>query len=543
MVKHALLPLSLLLLASACGGGGSRATQDPQTPQAPAAKPAQPVDTPALAVPEAFLVPPYLQLGPAPSPKRLALLWQTPDTEAAWAVNVLRDGHWRAAGAVSHVKVDVPSEPRHRVYTAALKDLAPGGRFAYQVTRDGQVVFQDHGTALKEKGQPQRVVVAGDLVTTSPASQDAFRALARQMAAAHPDLLVVPGDIVNMEGHAGQYRELFFPNLNAEPGASAGGTVLRNTVTAACLGNNDTDRVFEFRNGHLSFTPRPNGLAYYYYFSQPLNGPAFGINHDPANAHKMMTPVLSPPSLFSGFLAAAKDRFPTMANYSFDSGGVHWTFLDSNLYSQWAYSHRTLPAHQWRNRTPEADVLVQKLKDWLDRDLEAAKGADWRFVVFHHPAFNVGHEAGWKYTETWMRQIWPILEKRRVSLVFTGHLHSYQRTRPLRFTPKPAGTSDKAHFGNPANLVEDTAFTGQDGATKADGVIHIVTGAGGANPKDYPYPPGHPGYPGQTPPKPYPVHLRWRTTCFSQLDITGDKVDFRQVGTDGAVLDHFTLTR
>ncbi|BDU73444.1 hypothetical protein [Mesoterricola silvestris] len=91
--------------------------------------------------------------------------------------------------------------------------------------------------------------------------------------------------------------------------------------------------------------------------------------------------------------------------------------------------------------------------------------------------------------------------------------------------------------------MEDTAFTGQGGATKADGVIQIVTGAGGANPKNYPYPPGHPRYPGQVPPKPYPVHLVWQKTCFSQLDIAGDRVDFKQIAADGTVLDHFLLTK
>lgn len=512
----------------------------PMPPTPPGPKGALP---PALSVPGAFLIPPYLQLGPAPSPTQLALLWHTPETNATWAVNVYRGGQWKPAGAVTFVKVNVPSEPQHRVYTATLSHLAPGARFAYQVTRDGHVVFQDRGMALKGKGQSQRVAVVGDLVTTSPASQQDFRRLANQVGSTRPDLLVVPGDIVNMEGHAGQYRDLFFPAINADRGTSSGGSVLRRTVMAACLGNNDTDRVFEYRGGRLSFTPQPNGLAYYYYFSQPLNGPAFAVNHDPANAHKMMTPVLSPRNAFSGFLAAAQDRFPAMANFSFDSGGVHWTILDSNLYSQWAYSHRTLPNHTWSNRTPEADALVAQLKDWLDKDLAAARGADWRFVVFHHPAFNLSHEVNWKYGETWMRQIWPILEKHRVAMVFTGHLHSYQRTRPLRFTPKPAGASDKAHFGNPANILEDTAFQGHGGATKADGVIHIVTGAGGANPKDYPYPPGHPDYPGQTPPKPYPVHLRWRTPCFSQLDIAPGRVDFKQIGMDGTVLDQFVLTK
>ena len=50
-----------------------------------------------------------------------------------------------------------------------------------------------------------------------------------------------------------------------------------------------------------------------------------------------------------------------MANYSFDYGNSHWTFLDSNVYVDWS------------------DVY---LRNWLARDLAAAKDATWKFGSF-----------------------------------------------------------------------------------------------------------------------------------------------------------------
>jgi len=40
---------------------------------------------------------------------------------------------------------------------------------------------------------------------------------------------------------------------------------MRSLALVGCLGNNDTDRVFQGSHGHI---PASNGLAYYYNFSQ-----------------------------------------------------------------------------------------------------------------------------------------------------------------------------------------------------------------------------------------------------------------------------------
>ena len=85
-----------------------------------------------------------------------------------------------------------------------------------------------------------------------------------------------------------------------------------------------------------------------------------------------------------------------MANYSFDYGNSHWTFIDSNVYVDWSDAY---------------------LRNWLARDLAAAKDAAWKFVVFHHPAFNSSRA---HFTEQQMRLISDILEHRGVDMVFAA---------------------------------------------------------------------------------------------------------------------------
>ena len=103
----------------------------------------------------------------------------------------------------------------HRVYRALLRPLVPGARFGYRVLLDGGSVFQSSARARKGPGQASRAVVWGDVADGhAPAQQ-----LARQVYRQHPDLVVIPGDIVYAKGRICEYRRNFFPVLNAGPDA------------------------------------------------------------------------------------------------------------------------------------------------------------------------------------------------------------------------------------------------------------------------------------------------------------------------------------
>ena len=456
----------------------------------------RPTDTTTL------LVNPYLQLGGAPAADALSLLWHAPDRDAGWAVELSTgDGPARRLQP-TWVRVAVPTVAPHRVYTAVLRPLAPGAAFSYQVLLDGRPVFQGAGRARKGPGQPQRVAVAGDLAmgTAGP------RAVARQLQRLHPDLVVVPGDLVYQDGRISEYRRAFFPTYNAGGDPAAGGPFMAGTLFVAALGNHDVGE----RGPRHPQAADPDALAYYLYWDQPLNGPALrpeGPHAPPLKAGADWT--------WDGFLAAAGRRFPTMGSFSFDSGDVHWTVLDSNPYVRWD---------------------DPGLRRWLARDLAQAQGAVWRFVVFHHPAFNLAD--GNLYVDQWMSRLWPLFERWGVDLVFTGHIHAYARTQPIRFTPEPdqPGLDPATQQGQVAGkLAWDAAFDGR-GQTRAEGVIHILTGGGGA--------PLHlKGRDRRLRLKPYVARTVTGEHSFSLLDITGRSLTFRQIGTQGEELDRFTLAK
>lgn len=63
---------------------------------------------------------------------------------------------------------------------------------------------------------------------------------------------------------------------------------------------------------------------------------------------------------------------------------------------------------------------------WLAAQL-AASQAPWKFAFFHHPPYSGGEHGSSMY----VRQAFgPLFERHDVQLVFTGHEHHYERTKP-----------------------------------------------------------------------------------------------------------------
>jgi len=454
-----------------------------------------------------------------------------------WEVEVLSAANaWVPQHGLSFRTVDFAGhagEPAHRVYTQPLHGLPPGGTFFYRVRLDGRTVFQNPGKALKDVGQRQVVAIAGDLVSTDHAPT---KRVADRIMAANPDLMIVPGDIVNLSGHAQDYRNAFFPIYNADAqGPATGAPLMRNLVLVGCLGNNDTDRVLEPRSVWPapkvpgSPIPKVNGLAYYYYFDQPLNGPTLALNDGPVHQPAAHTPYLHPRAAFQPFLDAAGNHYPNMGNFSFDSGDVHWVVLDSNYYMDWS------------------DPALQA---WLQNDL-AMSAATWKIAVFHYPVFNLAtwYRAYRNDDGSRMRQLWPIFQANGVDLTFSGHIHTYQRTRPFTFvgplgrTPATSPVPNYPTYPDTA-IVEDTAFTGAAPVLGAPpppaphGIISIISGGGGAHLRHmnavktfHALDPGH-----------HPVAFV-NAFGFSLLEIEGKRLNFRQISDTGVLQDEFVIVK
>ncbi len=396
-----------------------------------------------------FLVKPYLQLGHSPEAGKIVVVWHTTDVDAVWTVDVRAgaDRAWKAMDrSPSARRVAVPTIEPHRVYHVGFTNLEPGKTFAYRISKDHQAVFEAEAVAPRPADQKQRFVVFGDCGANTPEQ----KAIAYRTFLSKPDYVMITGDIVYSKGLVSEYRTNFWPIYNADNvSRSAGAPLLRSTLFIAAAGNHD------IASRDLGKTP--DGLAYFYYWLQPLNGPAA-----PAGS-SLVAPVVGPDETKRAFLEAAGPAFPRMANFSLDYGNVHWTVLDANATVDWTDS---------------------QLQEWVASDLEAAKDARWRFVSFHQPGFSSSKS---HFNEQYMRILSPILEAGNVDLVFNGHVHNYQRTYPMTFVPaKNHGA--KPLIGADGKIAKsrrvdgkwtlDKTFDGKSDTTP-EGVIYIVTGAGG----------------------------------------------------------------
>ena len=449
--------------------------------------------------PSDFLVSPYLQLGNRPqlsADESLSLLWHTGDSDAKWQVEVQATpgGAWKTSGlpAMHHVSIPASTIAPHRVYETELAGLKPGAEFSYRVSRNGAVVFSGQARARKAAGQPYRFAVFGDCADGSPTEA----AVAYQTYLQKPDFLMITGDIVYTRGSVTEYRQKFYPYYSAKPATAATGAPLLSTMLLiGAPGNHDAL--------HRELDQTPDAMAYFYYWSQPLNGPP---GYDSVGGSEEQQ---------KAFRQNAGTHFPDMASFSFDYGNSHWTVLDSNPYLDWSQ-----PA----------------LAKWVSDDIAAAKGARWHFVAFHHPGFQSSTK---HFEEQQMRVLAPVLEKAGVDVVFSGHVHNYQRSVPMRFAPKP-GSVGGAPDGkvNPVagQFTLDTEFDGIH-RTKPNGVIYIVDGGGGAHLYN---------------PEQQTERASWQSFTvkyladihsFSVVDIDGDRFTLKQISEEGKEVDAFTVTK
>jgi 3',5'-cyclic AMP phosphodiesterase CpdA len=155
--------------------------------------------------------------------------------------------------------------------------------------------------------------------------------------------------------------------------------------------------------------------------------------------------------------------------YSFDWAGVHIVALDT-------FSEREIPAGE---------------AAWLAADL-ADSDASWKVVFLHEPPWssNAAHGSSIRVQEAFGR----IFAEHNVTLVLSGHDHSYERTHPI------------------------------------DGVTYIVSGGGGEGLyKEWEDEPGWSAY----------RDAKYHVTV---LDIYPDRIEGRTEGTSGdSLADSFTL--
>ena len=142
-----------------------------------------------------------------------------------------------------------------------------------------------------------------------------------------------------------------------------------------------------------------------------------------------------------------------------------------------------------------------------------------------------------------MRLLEPIFEANGVDVVFAGHVHNYQRSKPLRFTPNPPKRDPKGRVNGDFVFDED-----YDGVTKTvpRGIIHIVSGGGGAslyNAKDFDKTVAQ--LKKDNPGNYVPLTAKYvaNTHSFSLIELSAQELVLKQISIDGTELDRVRITK
>ena len=463
-----------------------------------------------------FTVLPYIQPGAnsllQDGKESMIIAWQTFAGVAEFSVEFGATPQYGAAAVVTHAPRTAgkggDAEQRFN-WTAEVAGLSLGRKYYYRVRGNNQALAEGYFTTRQPRGHRIRFVAFGD----NSYGDISDRAIAYHTYKQNPDFVMNCGDNVYESGTDDEYQRYFFPVYNADlAGPREGAPLLRSVPFYTVIANHDVQGKDDKGHEVADFTRNPDALAFYTAMHLPLNGPP---------APSRQTPTIGPAAAIDRFRACAGARFPRMANYSFDYGDAHFLCLDSNRY---------------------IDPNDEPLQAWIAQDLSAT-AAIWKFVVYHHPPFNVGDE---HYEVQHMRVLAPLFERCGVDVVLSGHEHNYQRARPLKFVP--AGPGKSADLGAkdrrvPGVFTIDSSFDGIRN-TRPNGVMYIVTGAGGKHLYDAGFTDdpsrwthaddGHAAY---------VVKMVTDRHSLSVFDVDGARLTMAQVDEAGQEIDRLTITK
>ena len=174
---------------------------------------------------------------------------------------------------------------------------------------------------------------------------------------------------------------------------------------------------------------------------------------------------------------------PPERNYWFDYAAARVVVIDSN--------------------TDDETLLAERVAPWVQEVL-ADCDAEWKFVCFHHPPYTAGK---YKPNVVVQRALVPTFEAVGVDIVFNGHDHMYERTYPL---------------------------LGGEVAADGEGVVYIVTGAGGARLYDALPADERPGY---------IAALYNERHSFTHVYINGPDLRLQQIDVEGNLVDEWSMSR
>lgn len=203
----------------------------------------------------------------------------------------------------------------------------------------------------------------------------------------------------------------------------------------------------------------------------------------------------------------------TPAYYSFNFGNTHFICLDS---------FKT-------DRSPQG-----KMAAWLSEDLRQSK-SKWNIAYWHHPPYSKGsHDSDTESNMIEMREnILPILEAGGVDLVLTGHSHNYERSFLIDGHYRDSRTFHSMMIKDHGSGTETTSshpYLKPAIAQKFhSGTVYVVAGTASII-VDGPL--NHPA-----------MYYSTSTLGSGVLDISGDRLDFKFLDSDGTIRDSFSIVK
>jgi predicted phosphodiesterase len=147
--------------------------------------------------------------------------------------------------------------------------------------------------------------------------------------------------------------------------------------------------------------------------------------------------------------------------------------------------------------------------NWLAAALEASD-AVWKFVSYHHPSYSSDEDDYgdmWRgrsvYGEQRLRPLSQLYDKHGVDIVWNGHIHSYERTWPLK----------------------------HDKVVEQDGTIYLVTGGGGG------------GLEVAGPIKPYFQNNVKHGHHYCLVAVNGRTLEFKAFDQEGRLFDYLKIDK
>lgn len=208
----------------------------------------------------------------------------------------------------------------------------------------------------------------------------------------------------------------------------------------------------------------------------------------------------------------AQFAFPQEESEGESSEGMEWYHLD--------YGNARL---LFLNDTTANDTIITRYqRNWLRENLRSLdrEKTPWVFVVHHKPTYSCGSTHG---SDTSLRAAWqPVFDEFKVDVVFNGHVHNYERSRPIR------GFQEGSNAGVVAASGERGVPVLVDG--EPSGTVYVVSAGAGA-----------PLYGSGT--DCYHTQVGESVEHYAIVDIEDRTLWFRAYRLNGSIIDEFTITK